>query len=224
MKLALIIPDRGDRPRFFENSLRMLQTQTLQPDKVEFMTYAPESDDVDITQRYRRGYDNLRGKGFDLIGLWESDDWYHPTYLETMVNKWDNLNRPDLFGTASTIYYHLELKAYFRFEHISRSSAMNTFIKPDMDFKWCVDMEPFADMHLWSTIPNRMVFQPQSILSIGCKHGIGKTIAGGNHVIDERVKARYLSSKLDVNEEYPDGFLKTIMDAESFDFYYNYFK
>jgi hypothetical protein len=157
--------------------------------------------------------------------MMESDDWYSPTYLETMIAAWNQFHEPDIFGTCYTIYYHLELKAYFTMEHHQRSSAMNTFIKPDMDFSWPVDIEPFLDMHLWgvnSTIKSRVVFKPDQIISVGMKHGVGKTIAGGNHVIDERVARRYATK--DMNDDYKNGFLREVLDPDSFGFYNNYFK
>jgi hypothetical protein len=216
MKIALLIPDRSDRPLFLANCLRMMKAQTLQPAHIEIVNYPPESEDVDISQRYRRGYDALRDKGFDLIAFIENDDWYSPDYLQSMVAAWEKYGRPDMLGTCYTYYYHLELKSYFIMEHHQRSSAMNTMIKPDMKFEWPVDMEPFTDMWLWQTIPSRIVFRPDKIIAIGMKHGQGKTIAGGNHIIDERVIHRY---------DNPDnGLLKETLDSESFEFYDNYFK
>lgn len=228
MKLGIIIPDRGDRPRFMENCMRMLKAQTYLPDliAVNVVDDPPIDDHVDITKRYRIGYDQLRGKGLDLIAFIENDDWYSPNYLETMIAAWERFKRPGLFGTCETIYYHLQLKAYFKMEHHTRSSAMNTFIKPDMDFPWPVEMEPFLDMHLWgmkdNPIKTRIVFKPDKIISVGMKHGVGKTIGGGQHIIDDRVRRRYVNK--DVNSEYPNGFLKTVLDADSFTFYDNYFK
>lgn len=208
-----------------ENCMRMMSKQTLQPYHIEIVNYPAKDNNVDITPRYRRGYDNLRGKGFDLIAFIENDDWYSPDYLRMMVDAWKRFERPALFGTCYTIYYHIALKKYFTMEHSTRASAMNTLIKPDMSFPWPVDLEPFLDMHLWEKRPNpiktRIVFRPKKIISIGIKHGVGKTVAGGQHVIDEKVKRRYINP--DVNNDYPNGFLKTVMDPESFEFYSNYF-
>ena len=139
--------------------------------EVHIVAFPPKDKDVDITPRYRAGYDYFRGKGMDILAFIEDDDWYSPIYLQTMLAKWDSLGRPDLFGTAKTMYYHIELKAYYIMEHHNRASAMNTFIKPDMDFEWPVDLEPYLDLHLWKTIPNRMIWMPDKWYSVGCKHG-----------------------------------------------------
>lgn len=200
----------------------MMGAQTLQPYVVHTVDFAPEDNDIDITKRYRKGYNFLRGMGLDLIAFIENDDWYASDYLETMVDAWMRAHQPELFGTSSTIYYHIELKAYFRMDHSDRSSMMNTFIKPDLTFPWCVDLEPYTDLHLWHSpevkkvLKDRIIFTPDKIISIGIKHGIGKTIPAGSHVIDDRVKRRYHIQD--------NGFLKETLDPESFEFYNNYFK
>src|SRR6267154_2169379 len=182
MKLAVIIPTRSERPRFFENCMRMMSKQTFQAEHYQIMDYAPESNKVDITQRYRRGYEALQGKGFDLIAFIEDDDWYSRFYFEYMVAQWEKYGRPPLFGTSRTYYYHIKLRRYYVMEHHNRSSAMNTFIRPDLAFSWCVDEEPYTDLHLWKTILNpdgsyipqpRVVITPEKIISIGIKHNIG---------------------------------------------------
>lgn len=222
MRVAVLIPDRGDRPEFRLNCQRMMLAQTLSPVFIHFEDFPAEDDDIDITKRYRRGYDALRGRGLDLIAFIENDDWYAPDYLEKMVAAWEVNGRPELFGTNYTIYYHIELRAYFRMDHDNRSSMMNTFIKPDLEFPWCVDLEPYTDLHLWTSpdvakvLKRRILHRPDRHLSLGIKHGIGKTIPQGSHVIDDRVRRRY---------HIPDnGFLKETLDTESFEFYDNYFK
>lgn len=225
MKLGVIIPDRGDRPLFLDNCLRMLQAQDLESFRdidmeVHLVNYKPKDNDVDITPRYRVGYDYFRGKGFDLLAFIENDDWYSPIYLQTMIEHWERFDKPDLFGTAKTMYYHIELKRYYIMEHHNRSSAMNIFIKPDLNFPWPVDLEPYLDLHLWlhAGITNRVVWMPDKWYSVGIKHGEGKTIDGGGHRIhdDNYVKLRYI---------HPDnGFLKETLDPESFLFYDNYFQ
>jgi hypothetical protein len=228
MKIGVIIPDRNDRPKFLANCLRMMEAQTLKPKYVRIIDYPAINEHVDITPRYRTGYLYMSAMDVDLIAFIENDDYYAPDYFETMVEAWKRFHKPSLFGTCYTIYYHLQLKRYFTMEHHQRASAMNTFIKPALNIKWPVDMEPFLDMHLWSGQSgitgdmSRVVFKPEKIISVGMKHAVGKTIGGGNHVIDERVARRYATK--DVNDEYPQGFLKTVLDPESFNFYNNYFQ
>jgi len=212
MKVALLIPDRGDRPRLLENCLRMMRAQTLPPAHIELVNDAPISAEKDITRRYRLGYDRLRGKGYDLIALIENDDWYAPHYLETMVYQWIKAGRPDIFGTQYTIYYHIGLKAWFTMKHRSRASAMNTLIKPDLLFTWCQDIDPYTDLHLWKVLQGSG-WTPEPPISLGIKHQEG--LHGGRNHIDRL--ERY------VNKDADCAFLKGLMDRESFKFYSTYY-
>lgn len=217
MKIGVLIPTRNDRPLFMENCLRMLQAQTLQPAIIEIVDDPPRSHDKDITWRYRTGYDRLRGKGLDVIALWENDDWYAPNYLEYMVKMWQDKMKPWLLGTNFTIYYHVKLKAWFKMEHDERASAMNTLIVPDLDFPWCEDNDPYTDLHLWSTLPGITIPQPSALISMGIKHGDGK--CGGRNHIDKLERYKY--------DDKDSMFLyETIAiagrDQDSFNFYNNY--
>jgi hypothetical protein len=212
MKIGVIIPDRGDRPAFLENCLRMLKAQSLQAACIELVNDPPLNDQCDITFRYRTGYDRLRNKGLDLIAFIENDDWYGVDYLKYMSSEWLRMDRPDLLGTKQTVYYHIKLRSHFTMYHNRRSSAMNTFIRPDMDIVWCPDHEAFTDIHLWTKMTGKLI-NSQGVYSMGIKHGIGK--CGARCHVDRL--NRYIFDDKDLN------FLKEKMDAESFNFYSNYF-
>jgi len=208
MKIGVIVPHRNDRPEFLSNLKRMLNYQTVQPDLIHFVDYEPESNKCDITQRYRRGYDFMRNKGLDVIFLMEVDDWYSNTYIEYMLAAWNDNGKPDIFGTNYTIYYHIKLFAMFTFNHIQRSSAMSTMIKPDLTFPWCIDEEPFTDTHIWKHVKGR-TFCPSKQICLGIKHGTSMT--GGQSHIDRL--HRYI--KTDHNKD----FIREIMDKDSYNFY-----
>lgn len=214
MKLAVLIPDRGDRPDFMRNCMRMLRAQTLKPDVIEIVDDKPLSDECDITWRYRIGYDRLRNRRIDLIAMMENDDWYHPAYLETMVRNWRAHGCPDLFGTRATLYYHINLFRHMTMNHHTRSSAMSTLIKPDMNFVWCPDAEPYTDSHIWSVIKGGITHTPEKMICIGIKHGVG-LCGGKSHTT---ALERYLY------EDHDHRLLRKHMDSESFEFYTNYFK
>lgn len=209
IKFGVIIPDRNDRPEFLKNCLRMLSKQSIQPEITTIVNHAPESDKCDITQRYRIGYDSLRNQKLDCIFLIENDDWYAPDYFETMLLNWVTNGSPSIFGTNYTIYYHLKLKAWHRMNHDDRASAMNTLIRPNLNFDWCSDDYPYTDIHLWKNIPNGIVYEPSKIISIGIKHGIGK--CGGAFHIDRQ--HRYINADTDML------WFKRKTDTESFNFY-----
>lgn len=191
----------------------MLNSQTVKPDEIVWANWKPESNECDITKRYRIAYHLFDGMEYDCILFMENDDYYAPNYIETMIKEWVNNGKPDLFGIGYTYYYHLGIKKYSKFEHNRRASMMNTLIKPDLQFAWCKDSDPYTGVHLWdhikNTIPNWKTFCPEILISIGIKHGIG--MSGGQF---HRIKLdRYQES--DENFE----FLKSHVTGEMFNFY-----
>lgn len=221
MKIGVLIPTRNDRPGFIQNCLRMLKNQTVEPDIVNIVAHKPKSEDCDISERYRIGYNFFNDRDVDVIALIEDDDWYSPRYFERMLSEWEKFGCPDIFGTNYTIYYHLKLKRYMRWQHMERASAMNTFIKPRLKELqspswWPPDNEPYTDLHLWRHLKGHVI-DPGEILSIGIKHGVGLT---GGHMHSSRLH-RYEGPKsfAEINKDYPKGFLKTLLDHDSYEFY-----
>src|ERR1044072_512554 len=223
VNVGVIIPTRGDRQQLLDNSLRMLKAQTLQPSIVNIQDFAPADEEKDITKRYRLGYEALRGKGLDIIACWEDDDWYSPQYLETIVKEWELHGRPDLFGTIYTIYYSLRQPGYFTYIHSERSSMMSTLIRPDLTFDWCLDSQPYTDMHLWCTLVqdfkklSGILFRPQKHICIGIKHGIG--MCGGGFHVDKLKNFTPQKKGGDGVEDLDMSILKGWIDPESFEFY-----
>lgn len=218
MNLAIICPHRCDRPLFLENFKKQVEKQTFQPAEVLYIDYAPASGAVDITQRYRRGYEQLRGKNLNLIAFMEVDDCYHPEYLEWMVKEWEEAGKPDLFGTNKTIYYHIKLFKWFTMEHYTRSSMMNTLIKPDLNFPWCADNVAYTDMHLWDNCKSlsKSLVKPEPLLSLGIKHGIGE--CGG---FAHRNKLDLYNGPRSGNDASKE-LLRSVACLESFEFFSNY--
>jgi hypothetical protein len=223
MNVGLIIPDRGDRPRFMDNSMRMLAEQTLKPVYIAYENYPPASEKCDITPRYRSGYFNClkfsrEEMPLDVIALWENDDFYSKNYLETMVEHWLMKGKPDIFGTEYTIYYHIKLRKYYQMGHKTRASAMNTLLKPGLNITWGKDEDPFTDLWMWTRSGLQgKTFNPGRHISIGIKHGVGKT--GGQSHVDrfDRYGPPRGTDDADLK------FLKENMDDESFKFYSTYF-
>ena len=82
MRIAVIIPDRLDRPNFLAQCKKMLDYQSVKPDATFLINYLPRSEKPDITQRYRTGYErvselNLKHpeSAYDLIFFIENDDF-----------------------------------------------------------------------------------------------------------------------------------------------------
>ncbi len=216
MNIGIIIPDRNDRPRFLENCIRMIEAQTLKPTEIFLANQDSgiEPPQKDITWRYRKGYEYFAGRGFDCILFMENDDWYSKYYIEEMVKAWEKHGRPELFGTAYTIYYNIALKKWRNFEHPQRSSAMSTLIKPDLNFKWCPDTEVYTDMWLWLGAGLKGVtFKPANNICMGIKHGVGAV--GGEFHNTYLHTFNFDDADLD--------YLQTNLDSKSFNFYSTYF-
>lgn len=215
MRIACLIPDRNDRPEFLKNCLRMLANQTVQPDIIEVVNDVSPMlpTEKDITWRYRTGYDRLRSRGLDCILFIENDDYYAPNFIETITQAWEADRCPELFGPNYTVYYNVNIRSHVKLTHLRRSTMATTLIKPDLNFSWPVDNEPYTDSHLWQrTKLIKRVFQPADIIFIGIKHGMG--LVGGE----------FHTTKYDYYEKHGESdpyseFLKKHMDAESFNFY-----
>ena len=53
----------------------------VKPDKSYFIDYKPESADVDLVQRVRRGIAQAEADGFDMVFIVENDDFYPADYF-----------------------------------------------------------------------------------------------------------------------------------------------
>lgn len=206
LRTGVIVPHRNDRPQFLKHLFIMLDHQTIKPDVVRFMGYPPKSDKVDITERYRKGYEKIKADNVDVIFFMENDDWYSPVYIETMLYNWVANGKPELFGTSYVIYYNLNIKKYFKNTHMRLSQSMNTMIKPNLNIGWPLDHDPFTDVWLWHHMKG-ITFAPNEIISLGIKHGIGK--CGGKSHVDNL--HQYIHAD--------NGFLKKTVDKLSYDFY-----
>ena len=182
MKVAVIIPTRGDRPQFIKQCKNLLQRQTRKPDKIFWMDYKPESKAKDITQRIRRGIEKATNEGFNVAIFWEDDDWYHPTYLEWLLGEWKRSNMPAIFGVGETYYYNIAVNGRLHMKHGNRTSLFCTMMNLPFMGKWCSDSYPYLDMHLHKTgLVKTVNFPKDEVKAIGIKHGIGLCGGGGHN-------------------------------------------
>lgn len=188
LKIGVLIPTRGDRPKFLQFALEQLSRQTKQPDEIEIVNDPPKNTNPpkpDVTYRYRIGCDRLKKKGCDIIFCWEDDDYYTPTYIEKMLAMYIDNGRPEIFGLNQTVYYNIyeqEQLNFVRLDHHTHSSMMSTVInvKALDKIKWGDDNYSFVDMILWAQLKGKCVSLPNPIC-IGIKHGTGMC-GGGGHV------------------------------------------
>jgi len=183
MKIGLVIPTRGDRPQFLRYAYYQIDKQILKPDEIILVNDKPITTEKDITWRYRIGCKRALDKGCDVILWWEDDDWYHPNYINWMVNSWVENNKPSIFGINETYYYHIKINKYIHMKHNGRASAFCTLVTRDiLDFKWPDDKYPFTDLKIWASIKGISIPFEDKILAIGIKHGIGMTGGSGHNV------------------------------------------
>lgn len=181
MKFALVIPTRGDRPEFINQCNQLIRRQTKQPDDIIWVDYKPKSNQKDITQRYRWGVNQATQRNYDFVVFWEDDDWYHPKYLEWLIDNWVKLKKPDFFGVGETYYYHHGLEALHYMKHPGRTSAFSTLVKIPWKIPWPEDNYSFLDMHIHkNSQPITIMYPSNQVYAIGIKHGLGVTGGGGH--------------------------------------------
>jgi glycosyltransferase involved in cell wall biosynthesis len=220
MKIAVVIPTRGDRPDFLSHCKRMIHRQTYCPDEIIFVDYEPvRSNVVDLTGRYIKGINAARKKGCDFIVFWEDDDWYDEKYIEWIVSKWKHNDKPEILGINLSYYFNLKSMRGARFDHPGRSSMFCTAISVAernwSSLTWPPDSERFLDLWIWRRWKNlsksAMPFDDK-IYTIGIKHGTGLT-GGGGHNTD----AHFYTDPL-----YNKKWLEDRVDSQSFQFYTSY--
>src|SRR3990167_4538561 len=156
IKVAIIIPDRGDRPLFIKNCFRLMGMQTKQPDQIIHVNHKPISPSYDLVERFRYGYSQVRDD-IDVVAIIENDDWYGENYLSEMCLHWVKAGRPEIFGIQNKIYYHIQERRYKQWD--SRHPAlMNTLIKSNLNLTYPL-VGTAVDTHLWATLQGK-TFNP----------------------------------------------------------------
>lgn len=176
LNIAVVVPTRGDRPQFLEQCKKLIAYQTREPDSIHIIdqTVVALSDKKDITARYRIGIQIARGFYADVIFFFEDDDWYAPEYIQTMLNGWEISGKPDLYGYASTTYYHLVIRKSVELKHPGRASMFNTLMRADTTVVLPPDDDPFTDIYLWKKLKGFAdPVNPKTC--IGIKHSTGLT-------------------------------------------------
>ena len=219
MKIAVVVPTRGDRPDFLSHCKRQIHRQTLPPDEIIFVDYEPvKIGIVDLTARYRKGIAEARQKGCSLIFFWEDDDWYGEKYLEWMVENWSRKGKPEVFGIEVSYYFNLKLMKGTMFDHPGRSSMFCTSLHiPEHKWNslgWPLDSERFLDLWIWRKWPLTKIAInfTDTVHTIGIKHGLGLT-GGGGHNTDATF---YRGSA------YDEQWLKNHIDEQSYQLYKDY--
>lgn len=202
MKLAALIPDRGDRPEFIEHCLN--QVEKMGFDEVIHVNYKPVSADFDLKDRIYKGYKIAVEKKVEWVFVIENDDFYPSDYLSKFRPYLDNC---EFIGDETTIYYHLKSRLYKQMIHRRRSSLFTTAFKVSAmaTFNWKAAKMVYFDMDLWKFAQKKKkVFIETG--AIGLKHSQG--LCGG---IGHKMKAGIKDDNM--------NWLQLQVSPESFEFY-----
>jgi hypothetical protein len=175
VRFCVVIPDRGDRPEFTKNCLRMLDRMTLKPDEIYHINYPVFEKGYDLIQRVRSGVLSAQKDGFDLCFIIENDDYYPANYFERFKPFFEDFH---FAGQDFSDYYNIKNLTHNRFQHDYRASLFTTAFKISAlnNFDWPPPEKPFLDIELWKYARHKKrKFIDTG--AIGIKHGIG--LCGG---------------------------------------------
>lgn len=220
MNIGLLTPTLGGvRKPFLEHNKYLIENQTLEPTIHLLIDDKQEQFPNDINVRYKIGCDRLFNcYNCDVVLFIEDDDYYYPNYIETMINKWLENNKPSMMGISNTLYYQLRLQKYSNYLHDLRSSMMCMLVTReilDIDFP----NVKFLDHFLWSEYNGvKKSIKLNEFICIGIKHGIGN-VGGDGHSTTENLE---MWREQDSNYKYLQKIL--VNDKKSFEFYKNIIK
>lgn len=172
--IGVLIPTQHKRDNFLEQSMKMLEGQTRQPDNVMVMDWVHDFDSpIDLNWRYVDGLMWLFNHGCKQVILWEEDDYYKPDYIEKMMASYESVGSPDLFGLSNTIYYHLGIRRYAMLEHKGHSSAMSMIVSNKILTHGIPDRDKYDfDIFYSRRVKNAVFVRPVDTRCISIKHGI----------------------------------------------------
>jgi hypothetical protein len=195
--MITIITPTGDRPEAFELTRKWIFKQTKQPDQwlviddgkvplpvhlrngLEYVRRVPqENEGHTLTLNMRKSLTYIKG---DIILIVEDDDWYGPTYVETMSNL---LNNYDLVGERFARYYYLPAMKYRRIGNDRHASFCQTgFTRKLLPlFESCLPGDPYIDARLWASVisGSYLITDTEDAKKLHCsfkglkgRHGIG---------------------------------------------------
>lgn len=205
MKIAVIIPDRGDRKELTEFCLKQLSKMPYQFE-VFHINHPPTSESCDLVPRIQEGVARAKQAGVDWCFVIENDDAYPRDYFEKYLPHLENC---DFIGDDRTIYYNIFNRHWQEFVHPNRASLFTTAFAVSAleDFHWPPGDVRFLDILLWEyAMRKKMPVRFVNSGAVGIKHGIGKC-GGVGHIM------RLYNPDNDME------FLKSKVSPEHVDFY-----
>ena len=177
MKIGIITATSGERPHLLKRCIEYVKRQTAQVD-IHNIQIGPGT----LKEKYKEGLEKLKDKA-DLIFFFEDDDYYPANYIEKMLEFYDWAGSPEIFGIKETWFYHPEFKAYWynKNENIYACAFQTCVSSRAVDkIDWSMIDDVFVDAGLWRQLEGDAI-EFGKPLSIGIKHGRGKTLASGHN-------------------------------------------
>lgn len=115
------------------------------------------------------------------VAIMEDDDWYHPTYLEVVSRR---LQDVELFGESGSLYYNVQQRRWRKIPSTSHASLCQTSFRasliPQID-QCCRVATPFIDLHVWKIPRVKKRLQSFFNMCVGIKGMPGRGGYGVGH-------------------------------------------
>lgn len=135
------------------------------------------------TQRLNLDFVLPKIKG-DYILFIEDDDWYHPKYIETMV---DLLKSVPVVGETNAKYYNVQMPGYKEMQNYLHASLCQTGLSRELLplLEWAINSgEIYIDVVLWKLVKEKKVASAllsELNLTVGMKKLPGRDGIGMGH-------------------------------------------
>lgn len=123
----------------------------------------------------------------DMVVIAEDDDWYAPTYLDT-VEGW--LRVSNLVGEGQARYYNVPCMKYRQLINVGHASLCSTAVKGDAVEtlrQICGREEAWIDIALWNEVKGGVVHQNEGLV-VGLKGLPGRSGLGMGHKLLDGVR------------------------------------
>jgi glycosyltransferase involved in cell wall biosynthesis len=121
----------------------------------------------------------IKSVEFDLIFIFEDDDWYSPTYIRNQIRR---MGEAELVGEVPSLYYHLPSRQYLMLNNRSHASLCQTGFRRSflpIFSAACHGNDSFIDIRLWTAMVYKILHESRRV--IGMKGLPGRPGIGIGH-------------------------------------------
>jgi hypothetical protein len=209
-----VITLTGDRLKVFELCKLFMSRQTCKPfqwiivdDGIEKGDEASEFSFAQYIRRVRNPaepkhtllfqmIEALKRVEYDKVIMMEDDDYYFPTYFETMLSLFDKIEPPsliELVGQGQAFYYNFRYQRHHVHDNKAHASLCQTAFRksliPTIQRLCRYNTDPFLDMRIWRQPVKKYLLLGAPPLVIGMKGLPGRTGIGNGHIMNKAFTA-----------------------------------